>query len=102
MPPINPHQIEPRNLPEAVYDCFNQLIVDNLRDRCRAVVLQKDVVALLKQKGYAESVIYAERLLDIETQYRAVGWDVEYSKPGFNETGEAYYVFTISEPSGEV
>ena len=99
MPPIKPNEIVMRELPEVVYDCFNLLISRNLRDGRSSTVSKKDVIDLLEQKGFNKSIIYGQRLLDIEEPYRVAGWDVVYHKPDFNEVyeGEEYYVFTVKK-----
>ncbi len=41
----------------------------------------------------SSSEIYERHLLDVEPSYRAEGWEVEYDKPGYNETYEATFTF---------
>lgn len=72
---------------------FNELIVENLRDG-EAVISQKDVVDRIMQKIKCErQVIFDSHWLDIEDIYRKQGWEVIYEKPGFNESGEAWFTF---------
>lgn len=85
MPPIKPSEIK-KIAPEAVYDCFNFLIAQQLTgNNDTATVLQSDVVKMLVEKGFSEKEIIDKRMLDIEDEYRKAGWEVEYDKPAFNE-----------------
>lgn len=82
--PITPEEAEERialvnPIPDAVFEAFNELIVEN-----RGVVLQDDVVERILQKMPelgGDSIIFRKKWLDIEPYYRAQKWNVRYIKP---------------------
>lgn len=101
--PITPDDVvsaKAKAIPEAVFEVFNRHI-----SRCwtggRAVVKQDTVVAELVERGYQRSQIFEEQMLDVEPAYQAVGWDVEYDKPGYNEDYPATFTFTRAKSHGE-
>lgn len=107
--PITPAEVvqhQGKLFPDAVYETFNELIAKNW-DGKRSEVKQKDAVELLianmnweniclgdLSEQYKRDYISLNHLLDIESVYRAAGWKVMYDKPGFNEKGEAHFVFS--------
>jgi hypothetical protein len=80
-------------IPSAVYEIFNELIVANMVGQS-STVWQDDVVDALVKRGFHRDDVFARHWLDIEDEYRRVGWRVTYDKPGYNETYRANYVFT--------
>lgn len=105
MKPITPKQalnLKQESIPDFVFEAFNQLITENISNG-RASVKQKDVVSRIKQLKSAafedidSQFIYSRGWLDVEPHYRKAGWKVEYDKPGYNESYDAYFVFTGSK-----
>lgn len=93
MPPIKPSQIDKTQvIPEIIFDCFNELINKNFNNGV-ARVAQKEVLTWLKASGCCVDEAFREKWLDVEDAYRKAGWKVEYDKPGYNESGDAYYIF---------
>lgn len=92
--PITPEQIKPSvSIPNKVIEVFNLLISANHRNGSSRV-LQKEVVNQLVAIGFDRNKIFQEKLLDVEGIYEEAGWEVEYDKPGYNETHyEPYFVF---------
>lgn len=93
--PITPQQAEQARqeaIPSFVFAAFNELITSNLSNG-RAEILQKDVVARIRTLSGGQ---FEQRWLDVEEAYAAQGWQVGYDKPGFNERGHAYFVFTAA------
>jgi hypothetical protein len=83
-------------IPQDVFDVFNALIAKNFDGRC-AVVKQKEVLQKLENLGYSTDLVIRSNWLDIEDVYQGEGgWEVEYDKPGFNESYNA--IFTFSRP----
>lgn len=80
------------SMPSTVLTVFNQLIVKNFTEKS-ATVYQKEVVALMVAAGLSRADIFANHWLDVEDVYRKVGWTVEYDKPGWNESYDAFFVF---------
>lgn len=97
MKPIRPSQVvevQTRQIPDGVFEIFNELISQNW-DGERSLVKQDVVVQrVLKKYDIARSEIFDKRYLDVESSYRKAGWNVEYDKPGFNEDGQAIFTFT--------
>lgn len=44
-------------------------------------------------KGFNRQEIFDRHWLDFETVYRSAGWDVHFSKPAYNESGDAVFTF---------
>jgi hypothetical protein len=98
MSPITPQQVaakKERYIPKAVFDVFDALIVENF---CagKAVVKQKDVVERVK-KTLPD---FKSAWLNVEEAYEAIGWQVYYDKPAYNETYDATFVFQSREKRG--
>ena len=91
MPPIKPSEVS-KQIPEQVFDAFNHFIYQN-HDGTHSVVKQEEVVQMLVSSGMDRNEIFSKRMLDIEGHYKKAGWDVSYEKPGYNESGEAYFTF---------
>lgn len=93
--PITPKEVAKRDkIPAAVFDVFNRFIERNFTGN-RAVVQQPDVVEQLVAMGYSRRAIFEEHLLDVESAYDRAGWKVTYEKPGFNESGDSFFVFEV-------
>ena len=96
MKPITPRQAlkdKVTVLPDGVIKVFNFLIVSNLADG-EACISQKEAVTALVKEGFTRNEIFKKGWLDIEDIYRAAGWEVEYDKPGYNETYEPTFTFS--------
>lgn len=95
--PIKPDDIaiqKQLTIPPVIFETVNALIVENWRGKS-ATVLQKSIVERIKASdpGVA-AVMFNRGWLDIEDAYRAEGWTVQYDKPGYNESYEAFFVFS--------
>lgn len=102
--PIKPDEAlkkvgEAKHIPKAVFDAFDELIVENLRGRT-ARVMQKEALerALAKMREEDPAIkredFFSRGWLDVEEAYRQAGWTVDYDKPGYCETHEASFIFT--------
>lgn len=80
-------------IPQVVFDTVNELLVRELYNK-RATIKQPELVALLVSKGLSRDEIFKNHWLDFEVVYGTQGWKVVHDKPGYNESGEAYWVFT--------
>lgn len=95
--PIRPDEIvegKQNSLPDSVLETFNALISENW-DGHSSRILQRDVVDRIKRKMDTDH--FKTSWLDVESIYRKAGWDVEYDKPGFNESYDASFTFTKSD-----
>jgi hypothetical protein len=97
--PITPDEAEIEKLndiPEGVIEVFNDLIKEGLNSKGNRVVInQNDAVQLICENlNVSREEVFKKKWLDIEPLYRNAGWNVEYDKPGYNETYEPNYTFT--------
>lgn len=94
--PIKPSEVAKQkkvNFPDAVFEAFNELIVENFTGSA-ATVGQEEVVELMKKKGLNGNEIYKKGWLNIEETYEKAGWEVDYDRPGYNESYAATFTFT--------
>lgn len=92
MPPIRPEQIN-QTFPEKVYEAFNALIQKNFSGNS-ATVKQQEVVDAMISLGLKKKDIDKNGWLNVEKAYEKAGWTVQYDKPGYNESYEAFFVFS--------
>jgi hypothetical protein len=95
--PIKPNEVaeyQKKNLPNAVIETFNELIASKFVNGS-ATVKQSDVIKLMLKKGLNKDDIEEKGWLNVEEVYRLDGWKVNYKKPGFNETRDAVFEFSI-------
>lgn len=96
--PIRPEDIPEakiKYIPEEVFTVFNEEIAKGFNDNS-ATVKQNKVLEVLtsEQFGFDRAQVFANGWLNVEDAYRAAGWKVHYDKPGYNESYDAYFVFT--------
>lgn len=94
--PIKPSEVpdaKVSRIPDGVFEAFNELIVENWSND-RARVNQKDAVERIADKVQClRQDVFDKGWLDVEDIYRKAGWLVEYDKPGYNESYEAFFIF---------
>ena len=91
--PITPEEVVYRKdgvIPPEVIQAFNELITLNYSYDV-SKVSQKEVVERIKSK--IPDMKFDSRWLNVEEIYGQCGWEVEYDKPGYNETYEANFTF---------
>ncbi len=95
--PIRPDEIakqKKNDFPDTVFLAFNEHIAKKFTNKS-AVVFQDDIVADIAQRlGITVQAIFENGWLNVEEIYREAGWEVEYDKPGYNESGQAFFRFT--------
>lgn len=79
-------------LPDFVLEIFNNLIVLNWNGHSARITKTEAVDALLAAAPDGTTTIDMN-WLDVEPIYRKAGWEVNYDKPGYNETYEGSYTF---------
>lgn len=99
--PISPSEVKDKanQIPEYIIEVFNNLIARNFRNG-KAIVFQKDVKQEIGQISIANityEAIIANGWLDVEELYEQAGWTVSYDKPGYNESYDAYFVFSVKD-----
>jgi hypothetical protein len=97
--PISPKQAKvahESDIPDVVFDVFNTFLTSYSGGRTSVVISQKAVVEALIAKGLERDKIFAKRWLDIEPYYRKKGWAVVYDLPGYNETYDPSWEFSVA------
>lgn len=96
--PIRPDDLAGgKPLPDEVIEAFNRLIAENYSGGV-ATVFQKDaarLIATLMDIGIDD--VFRRKLLDVEPHYEAAGWEVEYDRPAYCESYEAFFKFRRKE-----
>lgn len=80
--------------PNEVIRLVNAMLAKSSLAYVNPVIYQDDVVDELVKLGYDRARIFADHLLDFEKLYEEKGWTVSYDKPGYSDSGKAYWVFT--------
>lgn len=96
--PVSPKEItklKKTSIPEPVFEVINKLIA-KYWNGFSATIKQKDIVwALINTiQGSTSDSIRENGWLNFEDCYRAEGWQIEYDRPGYNETYDAEYTFS--------
>jgi hypothetical protein len=97
--PITPADAENKSnllIPEFVIQVVNDLIIKNYKNRS-ARISQEEIVIAIVEKGHVRKRIFSEGWLDFESVYQKAGWNVNYDRPGHNETYPATFTFKHSE-----
>lgn len=82
------------SMPDVVIEVFNDLITKQF-DGHSAYVTQEAAVRALVSKGLVRNQIFSNGWLDVEDIFEKAGWKVKYDKPGFNESYDAYFEFSL-------
>jgi hypothetical protein len=95
--PIRPEDVDAEKekyFPDAIIKIFNREIASNW-DGSISRVQQDDVIPLIMVAlGVNRDYVFEKGLLNVEPIYRECGWDVEYVKPGYDETYEPFFRFS--------
>jgi hypothetical protein len=97
MKPITPKEALKRRaeaFPPKVIEIFSNLIIKNLRDGDAYVTQDEALAAISAEMDVPEQQVIDKGWLDIEPLFEEAGWEVDYEKPGYNETGSAYFIFS--------
>ena len=99
MKPISPDDVaEAVAMPEFIIDVVNHLIVTHYNNGT-AVIELKEIVKEAREYMRVHNRFgqFKYAWLNFEEVYRNAGWNVEYDKPGYNESYEATFKFTKKE-----
>jgi lipoate-protein ligase A len=101
--PIRPSEVieaKKEIIPDEVIESFNEMIAEKWNGSYSNFT-QKEVVDLIMEKFLAKGKdphikndIYDKHWLDVEDIFRKSGWNVEYDKPGYNESYSANFTFS--------
>ena len=102
MKPITPEkvlEIRIHEMPEAIIQATNELIVRKWNGHDATIKINEIVEQYFRVIGEKETAVKRKELfenhyLDIEPAYRNAGWKVEFDKPGYNESYDAFFVFS--------
>jgi hypothetical protein len=89
------------SIPDEVFETFNELIIKEISNRGEAYIFQNDVISLILEKfekngkSFTKQDIFDNNWLDVEKEYRKVGWKVVYDKPALDENYEANFRFSL-------
>ena len=97
--PITPSEVsakQTQQIPQFVILIFNKLIAKNYNDGV-SKVNQQDVLAEIRaaRPNITVEEIFLRKMLNIESIFRAAGWQVTYDKPAYNETYDPFFIFEI-------
>ncbi len=96
MKPVTPQDAfeTAAGIPPRVLKVWNKLILKG-RNGNSSVVFQSDALeALAAEMDVPRSQVLEEGWLEIEPAFESAGWNVEYDKPGYNESYPATFTFT--------
>ena len=103
MKPITPQQaldnIE-KEFPAFVFEAVNNCINRNYFGKSSFIIKQDvivDEILKLAPEGTTKQEIYDKHWLDFEEAYRKAGWVVNYDKPGYAESYDAYFEFKVKK-----
>lgn len=96
--PIAPDDVvaaKTATIPDEVFEAFNEAIARHWNGRTSTFTQDEVVKAIeLKLNGrMTKQELFANGCLDVEDSYRALGWTVDYDKPGYCETYAANFTF---------
>ena len=101
--PFSPQEaLAAKEVPDAVFTEVNKLLVERIGNSRYVYFTLKELTDRIlahfpdAAKEIREKMI-TERWLDFESLYQAQGWEVEYDRPGYNESYEANFKFTAKK-----
>lgn len=85
-----------KSIPPFVFDQVNDLLMQRYEGMGRPIrILQKEILERLKINNNGTlPAAFEWWWLDFEDAYRAEGWLVKYDRPAYNESYDAFFVFT--------
>ena len=96
--PIKPSEITQR-LPEWVIKGANDCIQEHWRELKKESHFTQDelidFILVYAPEGVTRQTLFNNGWLDIEPIYRKIGWTVVYDKPGYCESYDANFTFSI-------
>lgn len=95
--PVSPNgvtSLKLQNIPEEVIGVFNALIAKDWNGHSATVKQEDAVQGIMKALKITRNYVFDNDYLEVEPIFREVGWNVEYDKPGYNETYPATFRFT--------
>lgn len=102
MKPISPEKVEQiriHEMPEAIIQATNELIVRSWNGRSATVKVDEIIdqyfrVVREDDNKMTRKELFDKHYLDIEPAYREAGWKVQFEKPDYTESFPSYFVFS--------
>lgn len=88
-------------IPDEVIEAVNELLAMEAGTGSSCTLRQKDILALALKKfkehgqNYTVQTVYNNHWMDFENAFRKEGWKVDYDKPGYNESYEPTFHFSV-------
>jgi len=97
--PITPdeaHVKKIESIPAPVIKIFNDLIVANYSQITKEAHIKQDdaVSKIVEEMDITRHEVYERGYCDVEEIFRKAGWKVMYDKPAYNESYDAFFVFS--------
>lgn len=97
--PLSPKDVENAkattgNTIPQVIEAANELIAQRWNGYESRFFLHELAKLARSKLGWDEKKFFEDGDLDIEPIFRKAGWVVDFDRPGYNETYEAFFVFT--------
>ena len=92
--PISPEDAKKHhsvNIPNWVIEFINEKLIKGAFNGI--VKIQQGEILAARPIDVSSKEVFENYWLDFEDLYRAVGWNVTYDKPGYNESYEAFFIF---------
>jgi hypothetical protein len=103
MKPLSPNEIvikKATSIPEFVIEAVNNVLAKEYNGS-QAILLQEDIINEIlriynstRHDDISREHIFKSGWLDFEGLFSQAGWNVEYDKPGYNETYPPRFTFT--------
>ena len=84
-------------IPDIIIKVVNNLIVKHWEPLNHKAVIKQDEILdeiIVLDETLTHSKVFNNHWLDIEPIYREIGWKVDYNKPPYYETWDAYFEFS--------
>ena len=97
--PIKPTEVKApvRVFPDKVIEAINELIAENFSvysgEKFCKIMMQDAAARVAKKMKIKKQLVFDKNYLDIEEVYREAGWQVEFHKLPYYETGDNYFIF---------
>lgn len=103
--PVSPDNINKNKIiPDFVVAAANELIQKHWNGNRAQFTLEALVKLALEKKPeedtHTKESLFGEHAFDIEPLFRSAGWRVEFDKPGYCESYDAFFFFSKGRSNG--
>lgn len=99
--PLSPREVIEEKVSKfdpTMIQAVNELLIQKFNENSGSALLKQDEIidrflVIKNSEEWTRQRIFSENLLDFESVYRKEGWEVDYVKPGYNESGYFYFEF---------